>query len=151
MQKLILCDTSCLILLTKLDLLDVLKELYGEVTITTAIANEFGEELPDFIRIENPKNDNYQRILTTTLDVGEASAIALCIEKQNSFLLVDDLKARNKAKQLDLSFTGTIGILIAASEKGIIPDMRLIIEKIKQSNFRISEKYLIELVRRAKR
>jgi hypothetical protein len=37
-----------------------------------------------------------------------------------------------------LNFTGTIGIIIKAKLQNIIPSIEPIIEKIKQTNFRIS-------------
>jgi hypothetical protein len=83
MQKIIVSDTSCLILLDKLGRLDLLKTLFGNVTITQIIADEFGNSLPEFIIIENPKDKNYQKILEGYLDPGESSAIALALEKDD--------------------------------------------------------------------
>jgi predicted nucleic acid-binding protein len=56
-------------------------------------------------------------------------------------LIIDDLKARKEAKQLKLNFTGTIGVLIVAIEKGYVEDVSQLIKEIKQTNFRISEKF----------
>lgn len=63
MQKIIVSDTSCLILFSKINRLELLQKLFGTITVTKIISEEFGEELPDFIQIENPKNNNYQKIL----------------------------------------------------------------------------------------
>jgi len=81
MPEIIVSDTSCLILLDKIHKIDLLKSLFGKVTITKIIAEEFGKPIPDFIEIENPKDINYQRILESFLDPGEASAIALLWRK----------------------------------------------------------------------
>ncbi len=148
MPGIIVSDTSCLILLDKLGRINLLKSLFKEITITGIIAEEFGKELPDFIKIENPKEKNYLRILNTFLDAGEASAFALAIEKNDCLLILDDLKARKEAKLLKLNFTGSIGILIVAIEKGYIEDVPVFLEELKQTNFRISEKYLSEISRR---
>ena len=78
MQKVIVSDTSCLILLDKINRLDLLNKLFGKVIITQIIADEYGSTLPDFFIIENAENKNYLSILETFLDKGEASAIALC-------------------------------------------------------------------------
>lgn len=148
MPGIIVSDTSCLILLDKLGRIDLLQSLFNKITITDIIADEFGKELPDFIEIRNPQEKNYQRILETFLDPGEASAFALAIEVNNCLLIIDDLKARREAKQLKLSFTGTIGILIVAIEKGYIENVSELIDDIKRTNFRISEKYLDEIRKR---
>jgi len=83
MQKIIVSDTSCLILLKKINRIDLLQKLFGQITITKIIADEFGNELPEYIIIENPINIIYQKILEGFLDIGEASAIALAMEKKD--------------------------------------------------------------------
>lgn len=107
MHKIIVTDTSCLILLDKLNRVDLLKSLFGKITITQIIADEFGKPIPDFIIIENPEDKNYQKILESFLDSGEASAIALALEKENCLLIIDDFKGRREAKQLRINYTGT--------------------------------------------
>ncbi|MDZ7624516.1 MAG: hypothetical protein U5J96_08755 [Ignavibacteriaceae bacterium] len=42
MQKTIIADSSCLILLDKIEELELLKLLFGKVIITSIIAEEFG-------------------------------------------------------------------------------------------------------------
>ena len=148
MQKIIVSDTSCLILLHKIGLIPLLKSLFGKVTITSTIAAEFGNTLPDFINIEDPEDKIYQKILEGFLDSGEASAIALALEKEDCLLIMDESKGRREARQLKLNLTGTIGILIIAKEKGFIESISDIIDKINQTDFRISEALIIEAKRR---
>lgn len=38
-----------------------------------------------------------------------------------------------------LAFTGTLGVIISAKQKGIIVSIKPLLEKMKQANFRISE------------
>ena len=148
MQKTIVSDTSCLILLDKIKQLDLLKALFGKITVTQLVADEFGKKLPDFIQIENPQNLTYQKILESFVDIGEASVLALAIEKKECLLIIDDNKGRREAKQLDLTFTGTIGILIIAREKGLIKSLSEILEKIKKTDFRISDSIINDAKRR---
>ena len=86
MQPAIISDTSCLILLTKLGRLELLQLLFGNVIITQIIADEWSTNLPDWIKIENPTSVTNQLMLEKTLDKGEASAIALALEKQDCLL-----------------------------------------------------------------
>ncbi len=90
MQKVIASDTSCLILLEKIGRLELFKKLFGNIIVTQIVADEFGLVLPDYFTVENPQNTTYQSILETILDKGEASAIALCLEKDNCLLIIDD-------------------------------------------------------------
>jgi len=150
MPRTIVSDTSCLILLDKLGKIELLKSLFGKITITQIIADEFGRIIPDFINIETAVDKNYQKILESFLDAGEASAIALCLEKDDSLLIVDDFKARREAKQLGIKYTGTIGVLIVAKEKGLINSVSEIINEIKKTDFRISEKLVREAKKKSK-
>ncbi|MCD4772133.1 MAG: DUF3368 domain-containing protein [Bacteroidales bacterium] len=149
MHKIIVSDTSCLILLDKLERIDLLKSLFGKITITQTVADEFGKTIPYFIDIENPKDNNYQKILETFLDSGEASALALALEKDDCLLIIDDFKGRREAKQLKLNYTGTIGILIVAKEKGLIKSLTEILDEIRKTNFRISEELINEIKRKS--
>ena len=136
----VIADTSCLIALSKIEAIELLKELYEEIYITEEIALEFGESLPEWIRIENVKNKTYQQLLDLYLDLGEASAIALALEKVDVLLILDDLKGRKEAEKLGFKITGTLGILFKAKKVGLIPELKSYIEKLKAVGFRISPK-----------
>lgn len=67
MQRIIVSDTSCLILLDKIGHLGLLKSIFGKITVTKEISEEFNKALPDFIEVQYPKDKNYQRILENSL------------------------------------------------------------------------------------
>ena len=148
MQRVIVSDTSCLILLNKIGQISLLKSLFGKITLTSIIAEEFGQLIPDFMMIENPVDYKYQQILDCFLDRGEASAIALALEKEDCLLIIDELKGRREAKLLNINLTGTLGILIIAKERRLIKSVSLVLEQIKQTNFRISDELVQETLKR---
>jgi predicted nucleic acid-binding protein len=80
MHNVIISDTSCLILLSKIGELDLLYKTYGEITITPEISQEYGRELPIWIKVISVKNKNKQLEFEKIVDLGEASAIALALE-----------------------------------------------------------------------
>lgn len=138
MQKVIISDTSCLILLDKIGELDLLQKLFGQITVTKEIADEFNKELPAWFSIQAPKNRMYQVILEASLDKGEASAIALAVEEEDCLLIIDDYKGRKYAEKLHINITGTLGILINAKLSGHIVSVKALLEKIKKTDFRIT-------------
>ena len=73
------------------------------------------------------------------VDKGEASAIALALETPDSTLILDDYRARKVAEKLKLNFTGTIGVIIRAKIKGVIPSIKPLLVKIKQTDFRLTD------------
>ncbi len=113
---------------------------YTKRFITDEIALEFSESLPEWVIIENVKNKKYQQLLDLYLDLGEASAIALALEKVDVLLILDDLKGRKEAEKLGFRITGTLGILFKAKREGLITELKSYIEKLKAVGFRISPK-----------
>ena len=75
MHKTIISDTSCFIILSKIEELDLLKKVYGQIITTSDIVEEFGEELPEWIIIENVNDKSRQRILDCFLLRNESRGI----------------------------------------------------------------------------
>lgn len=146
MDKLIISDTSCLIALSNVGLLHILKDIYEEIIITSEVQNEFGGNLPDWIIVINVKDKEKQAEIEKRLDRGESSSIALALEMKNSILIIDELKGRKIAKSFDLVIIGTIGILLIAHKKGIVNDVLTIILKLVNNGFRLSDKMLAKLI-----
>lgn len=138
MQKVIIADTSCLILLDKIGELKLLHSLSGQVNITQEIADEFKKDLPDWFTIVSPINKTYQRILEASLDKGESSAIAFAIEQKDCLLIIDDYKGRKYAEQLGIKITGTLGVIINAKHNGYLKSVKPLLEKIRMTNFRLT-------------
>lgn len=149
MHKTIISDTSCIILLDKIDELEILKKLFGTIITTQEVAREFGQQLPSWFKIQEPKDKNYQAIIEASVDKGEASAIALAIELDDCLLIIDDRKGRNFATQLGLTIIGTIGVVVDAKLAGIIPSVRPILSKIRTTNFRITERIELLILKKA--
>ncbi len=52
MHDIVISDTSCLILFDKIGEIELLKSVYDTIITTPEIAEEFGEVLPIWIKIE---------------------------------------------------------------------------------------------------
>lgn len=141
-----IADTSCLILLDNISKLDILFQLFGQVTTTSVVADEFGKPLPEWILIKEVPDIHRQQALELEIDKGEASVIALSFEYPRSLLILDDAKARRVAAQLHLLYTGTMGIILKAKQAGIIPSVQSIMKMIQGTNFRFSEKVLLQIL-----
>jgi len=96
--------------------------------------NRFSE----WVEIAEVKDKYRQRILELQIDKGESSAIALALETSDSVVILDDYKARKIAERLGVTLTGTIGVIIKAKLNGTISSIKPILEKIKQTDFRLS-------------
>lgn len=65
MPEIVISDTSTLILFQKIDEFNLLHKVYGELITTPEIAKEFGEKLPDWIKVRSVSDIKYQDFLTT--------------------------------------------------------------------------------------
>ena len=150
MHRTIISDTSCFIILTNINELDILYKVYGKIVTTIDIAIEYGDALPEWVEIETVSDKYRQQLLELQIDKGESSAIALALEKPGSTVILDDYKARKIAQQLGIIYTGTLGVIIKAKLKGIIPSIKPILEKIKLTDFRLSPEIELMALKEAK-
>ena len=142
MPDVIIADTSVLIIISKIEALELLYRMYGEVFITPEVADEYGEPIPSWISLKSPKDAKYVSLLQTQVDAGEASAIALACETSDVLLLLDDLKARKLAAKLGFRISGTLGVVGKARDRGFIASVGPYIEKLQDTDFHIASQLL---------
>jgi predicted nucleic acid-binding protein len=147
MPKIVISDTSTLILFHKIDEFILLRKVYGELITTPEIAEEFGEDLPDWIKIKAVSDKKYQDFLETQVDYGEASAIALASEYEDVLLLLDDLKARKLAIRLKFRITGTLGVINRAKQMSLIDKVKPLLDKLLLTDFRVADNIIKEILK----
>jgi len=135
--SIIISDTSCLIALSNINLLEILNKLYEVILITPEVASEYGESLPEWITVKAVNDTGKLKAFNRFIDLGESSAIALALETEDAVLIVDDKEARIFASNLGLRITGTLGILIRAYNKGIITDLSEAISQLRKTGFHL--------------
>lgn len=132
---LIVSDTTPLISLLKAGQIALLQRMFEKIIIPDAVYQEltrnpaYSDEAviikeSDYICVEHVKNIESVKILrnVTGLDAGESEAIVLMDERKADLLLIDEHKGRQVAKQMGMSLTGTIGILLRSYDKGFLTD-----------------------------
>lgn len=101
----------------------------------------------EFIEKHPVKNRKSVEMLRVFLDPGEAESLVLAQEVECSLVFVDDLKARKAAQKAGLRTMGVAGFLLIAKQKGLIKEIRPLLEALQQRGFRLSQA-LIEAVSR---
>jgi predicted nucleic acid-binding protein len=135
----VVVDTSCLIVLDKIEGLFVLEQMYGNLLVTPTVKSEYGKELPAFVEVRAVRNPNYGTLLRGILDPGEASILALALEVEDPLVILDDRKARGVAKEAGIPLTGTLGVILAAKNKGIVSEVASILDRLTREGFWISD------------
>ena len=136
-KSVVLCDAGPLITLGKLNRLEVLAELYGEVRIprpvydevvTSGLAKGASDAMTVRLFIHRrkwPVVDVSQAILAAytplvILDAGERAVLALARTLEYPLVLLDDEVGRSEARRLGLPLRGTLGILVQACREKIL-------------------------------
>jgi predicted nucleic acid-binding protein len=146
----IVCNTSPLILLAKIDRLDILIRLYREPMIPTAVEDELSEkpgqendQVKAFLKEGKLQLRRVSEKILARIPVdlgrGEREAIALALGVKADLVILDDQGGRLVARDKGLSVTGTIGVLIEAKERGFIPFLRPEIDRLIEARMWVSE------------
>lgn len=90
-----------------------------------------------WIKRRRVANRSALQALEATLGLGEAACIVLGMTIGSNLVILDDRIARLHAKAQGLRITGTVGILLAAAEKGKL-DFEQSLSKLITTGFRLS-------------
>ena len=54
-------------------------------------------------------------------------------------MIIDERLARRHAKRLGLTLTGTLGVLLKAKERGLVPTVEPLIDELRQGGIRLDD------------
>jgi len=158
----VVSNTSPISNLAVIGKLDLLRDQFKTILIPEAVAREL-KALSNpraraaietalkegWIEVGTVKSLPLTRLLTVNLHQGESEAIALAVEQNASWVLLDEREARAAAKQMSLNITGVLGVLLRAKKQGQIVNLGLVVERLrKEAHFFIApdlERHLLEL------
>ncbi len=152
----VVSDTTPLISLLKINRIDLLEKLFGQVLIPQAVFDELTADerfkleadqirQKQFIKVKAVQNSESASILkrATGLDQGESESIILTDELNADVLLMDEAKGRAVSFQMGLKIMGTIGILMAAYEENELTatEVRECVGGLQSAGRHISQKH----------
>ena len=153
----VVSDTTPLISLLKINRIDLLEKLFGDVLIPQAVFDELeADEIRQkkFIVVKPVNNPESASILKRAagLDQGESEAIVLSDELKADLLLMDEAKGRNVSAQMGLRIMGTIGILMAAYEEHELTsdEVRECVDGLQRAGRHIGQRHYQMLLSRLK-
>lgn len=148
----VISDTSVITNLAAIGQLQLLSQLYNQVTIPEAVYRELADIDPPvpgslevqtapWIEVRQVTNYKVVKYLMNEvwLDPGESEAIALALELNAELLLIDERRGRAEADRLGVRITGLLGILVEAKRKNLIVAVKPLLDAlIATSEFRVS-------------
>jgi len=143
----IVVDTSSLIALERINLLEILCQLYKEVLVPDSVIKEFGNISLPCLSIRKIES-NLLKLLITDLNLGKGEAEVIALANQKGLtVVIDDSKARKVAENMGLKLTGTIGVLMRAEKEGLIVSAPDKVKELKEKGFYVSEELFENLQR----
>lgn len=143
----VIVNNTPLVALWVLNRLDLLRDLYEVVWIPEAVEREFVAievnarhlsllQSPwiQVVRVSNPR----LALTYIGLDQGEAEVLALAVEHNARLVVIDERRGRRYAQRLGLALTGTLGVLLDAKQKQLIPAVAPLIQQLEQYGLRLS-------------
>ena len=151
----VVTNTTPLITLAGIKLLDLLPFLYGEVWAPRVVVNEYqvktrpGEPALTQLAWLKIVDDIVIHPALPLLDAGEAAAISLAQTVGARLVLLDERKARRIAATLGLSIAGTLAILLRAKQLGAIAAIRPYIVQMQNQGRRFHPNLIANLLEEA--
>lgn len=147
----VVSNTSPILNLAIIGRLSMLRQQFGQIQIPTAVLEELRveENLPGseaireavetgWIQVQEVRNRLLVQLLREDLDRGEAEAIALALQLEADWTLLDEREGRRIAQELGLNVTGILGILLRSWRAGDLSSVREAIDELReQAAFRI--------------
>jgi predicted nucleic acid-binding protein len=143
----VVLDNTPLVAFWTLGRLDLLRDLFGEILIPSAVEAEFfaveeavrRKALQQASWIKTAVLSHPRRALAyAELDQGEAEVLALAEERDARLVILDERKGRRYATRMRIPLTGTLGVLLLAKEAGLIASVSAYIGKIQEAGLFLS-------------
>ena len=159
-DRLVTADASPLIGLAAAGGFDLLRRLFGHLTITETVRAEVlaGGELPGAAELTEAIRQGWIEVEHTRadagvfadLDAGEASTLTLAAAHIGpSLVLMDEPLGRSYAKARGLAVTGVAGVFLAAKRAGLVRQVRPFLERLEEQDFRLSDQVVRAVLEQA--
>jgi len=152
LPKIVIADAGPLIAFARLGQIGLLTQVFAQVLVTEQVFAEctcradFAETQPI---LEAAQTQMIQRCtapashfeLALHVDAGEASAIAAAAE-WGCGVLMDDKAGRRMAKNFGVASIGTVGVLVLAQQKKLVPNIKPLLDQLTQSGYFLGDKLI---------
>ena len=173
-MRVVIADAGPLIGLARIDRLGLLQGLFGQVTVTTQVAQELlaGGPFPDTqifldalslpwlqtVDLDNlfpgGGQDRYRDWMHLyQIDLGEASALVLAqhltAQGVGVLLVMDDSRGRSAAQHANMALIGAAGLLLLAKQTGLIDAVKPSLLALRQNGYFLSDRLIEAALRQA--
>lgn len=145
-EHIVVTDAGPLMALGRQDLIGLLAQIFARVMVPQVVLDEClrHPQLNDAQRIQAAVSAGTLSVIDSSpallpaLDAGECAAIG-CALQHGAALLVDDLAARRQASAMGLQVIGTLGVLVLAKRRGLIPLVAPVVHAMRAGGHYLSD------------
>ncbi len=150
-----LSNASPLITFARIDLFQVLQQLFGEIYIAREVYGEIvvqGVGQPGAVETQKAewirvRSITHRSLLAQwhalhNLGFGEIATIILAKEKRAKLALIDERKARLLANSENIKVMGSVAVLEMGYERGYVTDLRKAYQELQLQGIRIDKRIL---------
>jgi len=147
LRSVVIADAGPLIALSRIDSLDLLHGLFGQVLVTEAVRDEAlpAADYPGkavisrafdegWLACPGPFDTSWQPV-NPGLDAGERSAIAAAVKMPGCLLIIDDRAGRAEARLHKVTIVGTAAVIGLAKLQGLIPAARPVLDRLRPAGY----------------
>lgn len=150
----VVVNASPLICLCKSGLSSLLPALFDEIVVPDKVYQEITAKDNDTHifqtlftapQIKIVSNITVPTSITSwALGEGESSVLSFTLEHPNYWAIIDDREARRCAMTLGCRHTGTVGVIVLAKRRNIIPSVRECLNNLQSAGLWLSEDFIDE-------
>jgi predicted nucleic acid-binding protein len=148
-------NTSTIIFASKINRLDLLKNIFKKIFVPFEVINElFKKESPENNVIKKEvgvlfNEVKVRKFLNIPIGIGERAAISYCIEKKVPIFMSDDKKARNFAESFNIQPIGILGIILVNLKNKFInvDEAKKIFQELIEKDFYVSSDIYAEMMK----
>jgi predicted nucleic acid-binding protein len=142
-------NASPLIVLARIDQIDLLRMESERVVVPATVAMEIahrGRDDPaarllathDWLDVVDT-GPMHELVRACDLDAGESAVLSWALSHQGATAILDDLKGRRCAMRLGIRVRGTLGLILVARRRGMIPAARPVIVAVRRAGLYLSD------------
>ena len=141
-------NASPLILLAKVGEIDLLRALFPDFVIPAGVAKEItAGPADDPARIWLSSQGTARVVGLQSVDplvaawdlgLGESEVLSWARARPGWEAVVDDAAARKCASALGIAVLGTLGVVLLAKRRGILPEVQTVLGRLREQGFRIA-------------
>lgn len=153
----VIMNASPIICMMKAGITGILPILFKDIVVPEEVKREIlvkgGTTLKSEVSASyqwiRPVNDIViaPQVASWDLGQGESAVISFALENPDFWAVIDDREARRCATALHCRHTGTLGIIVLAKRRGIIPSIRAYIERLKEAGLWLSDELIDQVCR----